>query len=559
MGKIRQLPEILISQIAAGEVIERPCYVVKELIENSIDAKASEILIEIEDSGLNSILVSDNGEGMDQEDIEKCFLPHTTSKLNSDLLTNIQTLGFRGEALSSIASVSKLKMTSRTRKSKLGFCIEIDNGEVIHKNEVGARIGTSVLVRNLFEKVPARKKFLKSNILEYRQILEIVIQYALSFSHIRFEFRNNKKIILNLDITNSLLKRIEQIFENELSENLLDFKYSDSYLKLNGFIAKPQIATKYNSKQYIFVNNRRVYDPLISGAIKEAYGDLLEDQSNPVFIFNIEVPSDLLDINIHPRKEIVAFPDQKFLFQTILNGVKETLSKNNLTYLNLNWIGNNYKNGSTNSYAAKLLKSEVLSKDIRIPKYDVERLIQVHDLYLICPSREGLMVFDQHAVHERILYEKFKKSFLENRKKVVQLEKSLIIDLSNSEALILLENINLFKEIGFGIEEFGNNTFKLESVPELFKDWDFKEIIKEILEDLLEFGTTNLIDSKTNKMLQYLACRSAIKAGDKLEFSKAQELLKELEDLDLGYTCPHGRPVKIDIPLSQFDKLFKRK
>jgi DNA mismatch repair protein MutL len=563
MGKIRALPTEVVSKIAAGEVIERPAYALKELLENAIDAGASDIRIEIEDSGLKKISVTDNGEGMDRQDLEICFLPHTTSKLPGDNLSSISTMGFRGEALSSIAAISELKIISRQKTKALGHCIETYKGKITSTSPTGAPAGTVVLVKNLFANVPARKKFLKNPRTEFRHLLEIVTQSALAYPEIRFELIHNGKQIFDLSQNQGIQPRIKLLLGPSVYENLIPLNFEDSYLKISGFICKPQVTTAINSRQYIFVNKRRVLDSLISSAVKEGFSGLLEPNSQPVFVLSIETPKETIDVNVHPRKEQIKFLDQQYIFEMVQKAVRQTLTENNLTFYNLSCLDSSAdKTGKTNSYLGQLLKDEVLpAQDKDIGTIDLSKeVIQIHNLYLLCQTKGGVLILDQHAAHERVLFEEFKLAFQKHKQKRqgYELPKAILLDLSPSDTQAVLENLNFFEKMGFRLEQFGDTTFKIEAVPMIFKDWDWGTFIKETLEEILQNGKPKDIDRHSHKMLSYLACRSAIKAGDHLTKKEIKDLIKKLAPLDLAYTCPHGRPLKIEIPLSQLDKLFKR-
>jgi DNA mismatch repair protein MutL len=560
MGKIRELSPEIISKIAAGEVIERPCFAIKELIENSIDAGANDIRVEIEQAGLKKIQVIDNGEGMDEVDLKNCFLPHTTSKLKDDSLTAIGTLGFRGEALSAIAAVSDIKIISRQKETDFGSSVEVSKGKLLGIVKVGAPVGTSVTLENLFASVPARKKFLKSERTEFRHILDTIIHFALSYPRIRFEVYHNGKLIFDLLNNQSLIDRIKLLLGPSVYENMIPLNYEESYLKISGFLCKPQLATTNSSRQHLFVNNRHVLDNLISGAIKTAYGTMLESQTFPVFILFISLPKEIVDVNVHPRKELISFSDNQFIYNTIHTATCKTLSDHNLTFLNLSWVGKS-SHGNTNSYLAKMLKREILPWENETGVFDFTKTIQIHNLYLLCPSKKGILLIDQHAADERILYEKFTHEFLnqKNKREIYPLPQALLLDLSPVDAQTLLENLDTFADLGFLIESFGQNSFKIESVPAIFQDWDIISIIREILDDLIQFGSPKDITIKVQKMLSYLACRAAIKSGDKLTDQQAIDLIKELSGLDLAYTCPHGRPLKIEISLKEIDHLFKRR
>ncbi len=559
MGKIRSLSDDVIVKIAAGEVIERPAYVVKELIENSIDAKAQNINIEIEESGLKKILVWDDGEGMDKEDLSVCLLPHTTSKLEDDSLIKISTLGFRGEALSSIAATSDIIISSRPRNQKIAYVIRSEYGKATPISPKGSSFGTTVIVKNIFAAAPVRKKFVKNNKGEFGRILDIISQNALSNPGIGFKLTHNGKLIFNLPAKQSVMQRIRLLLGEEYYINLIPLKFEESYLKISGFICKPQYGSIGGKKQYIFVNQRRIIDHLISTAFKEAYGTLLETHLSPAFIVFLEIPFEMIDVNIHPRKETISFFDRQFIFDNLIKAATQTLTENNLTFSNLSWQkGENDK--LTLSYAGRLLKGDpFIREDINYEEINWKNpILQIHNQYLICQSQSGVIVIDQHAASERVLFEKFKEAFKNYRNEKYHLPKALIMHLSYQESEHMMQVLTDMSNLGFVIEPFGNTSFKVEAVPKIFQDREIKPLLMELLEDLISETKLSDIDNKTQKMLAYLACRAAVKAGDKLSLNDRRKLIKELAKYPTFYTCPHGRPIKIELILSNLDKIFKR-
>lgn len=559
MQKIKQLPDEIVSQIAAGEVITRPSYAVKELIENSIDAKATNIRVLIEDSGMKRISVQDNGFGMSNSDIQVSFLPHSTSKLNEEFdLQNIHSLGFRGEALSSIASIGNLNIQSRQIKQKSGYSLTVEYSRLIDQKPVGMPEGTIVTITNLFGNVPVRKKFLKTQKTEFRHILEEVINHALSNPDISFDFFHNKKQIFSFPEKQPISERICGIIGEDAASQLLPISYEDSYIKLNGFISKPQLSGSSVNKIHTFVNSRPITDSLIVESLKDGYANLLEAHRYPVSFLWISLPPYLIDVNIHPRKEYINFIDKTFVFSSISKAVGQTLSSHNLTF-----SGMNYRSFETSSYAGQKLKTELQGMDIaHLGKVSAKSdVIQLHNLYLVAQSSNGIALFDQHAAHEAILYRKLLNMYVSksSKKLIHTLKNPLLVTFSHDTAHLLKEHINTLAKLGFQIEEFGIRSFKVYTVPDLLHDRNIQEIIEEILTDIESEKTIKTIDNKTNQMLASLACRQAIKSGDKLTKSDIKIIIKELEYEDYIYTCPHGRPVKIDISINELEKLFKRK
>lgn len=554
MGVIKSLPEKLISKIAAGEVVQRPASVVKELLENSIDAGATYIKIEIENAGIKKILVTDNGCGMIEEDIADCFKPHTTSKLlHEDDLFSISSMGFRGEALSSIAAVSNVVIKSRVASEISGNIIEIENGEIVRQNSIGMPIGTSVLVRNLFAKVPARKKFLKSVRTEFRHILDIVVAAALSHPEIGFFLAHDNRIILDLPEQHSVSERVRLLLGKDVYENLIPVSHESDYHKISGFVTKPQISTKTRSKQHIFVNKRNITNDLISSAVKDAYGSLLMPREHPVFILFFETPSSMVDVNIHPRKEEVAFTNENEVYESFRGSIGRIFEQEDLQYQFDDFVEEAVEY-DFQDIVADFMRDEDESF------YDTEKILQVQKLYLVKQTKKGILMIDQHAAHERILYEQLLDQ-IKNKKTGFSkvLPEPLLIDLSLSEIEVLREYIEILNKLGFEIENFGDSTYKINATPFYVNELGAQTLIKEILEDLMQGKTPGSIDAKTERALSYVACRSAIKAGDYLNQDERQELFEELEATKTIYTCPHGRPVKMELTMNELAKMFKRK
>ncbi len=563
MKKIITLPEHIISRIAAGEVIERPAYAVKELIENAIDAGADSITIHIEDSGLKKITVSDNGEGMSKDDIQESFKPHTTSKVIDETLVGIKTLGFRGEALSSIASISQMTIQSRTADNPSGVQLTLKGAAIEHIGPIGMPPGTTITVQNLFHTVPARKKFLKTARTEFRHILDLISSYTLAYPNIKFLLTHNKRTVLDVSKNQSREQRIEKVLGPSFASHLLPIASTSSYVQIEGFIAHPQLTTRTQSKQYIFINNRFVTDRLITTAVKEAYGNLLENTQFPVFMLFLQLPHESVDVNVHPRKEQVSFVNHTMVFDTVKEAVAKTLANNNLTFYNASFNAYSPRAGTTSSYAAKALKHEVtpwtVKDDLRILKTaDIQ---QLHNTYLLVQTQQGILLIDQHAAHERILYQQFKDAFVKKRKKQEQviLPSALYIDLSLSEAEVLEEYQETLSSFGFVLEHFKDTTYAITAVPALFQDRDLKTLITEMLEELATGKHIADIDHFSDLMISFLACRAAIKAGDTLTRDEAKKLIEKLQETEQNATCPHGRPTQIEMGVDSLHKMFKRK
>ncbi len=569
MAIIHQLSDEVIAKIAAGEVIERPAYALKELIENSVDAKATHIKISLERAGLDSMSISDNGSGMEEEDILECFKPHTTSKIDSDSdLYTINSMGFRGEALASLAAISAMTIRSRQHSAPLGTEIELENSKIISKKIYGMPAGTEIIIKNLFYSVPARKKFINNPSHEFRLILEMITGLFLALPSIGLQLTHNKRKVLDLPVNQSLPERILSLLGNDLQYTLLPVAAEDNYVTLSGYIAKPQTATTSGTKQYLFVNRRKVSDKNISTLIKTAYGSLLEARSHPVFILFIDIPAERVDVNIHPRKEQIAFSEPLLVHHTIKSSVVETLAKEDLIYNDRRWQKGEYSppqyqkwsfhEGNTQSYAGQLLKEFTTPWAVQPETLKSSDILQMHNVYLVTQTATGILLIDQHAAHERILYEQFLVEFqkVKNEKKVYKLETPLPLPLSVSEYQMLKDSAGHLEQLGFSFDEAWTH---ITAVPEIFVDRNSVELIKEVVTDLRENNEVKEIDVQTNKMLAYLACRTAIKAGDPLSKEEAQNLLEKLSRCTVKFTCPHGRPTQIEFSLNQLHHLFHRR
>lgn len=572
MKKIFPLSEDVITKIAAGEVIERPVFAVKELVENSLDAGADSITIQIEESGLKSITVIDNGEGMSKEDVQESFLPHTTSKITlAENLNHIETFGFRGEALSSIAAISRMHIKTRQSSETGGTTIEIIEGVVKKVGPVGMPPGTQITIYNLFYPVPARKKFLKSARTEFRHIVDLLTRIAIVHLDRGFSLSHNKKLIFEIPKTATILERIKILLGSTIASQLLPVNYEDSYISIAGFLTKPQLTTTTTQKQFLSINNRIVTDKLISHAVKDAYGSLLSATTHPIYLLFFSTPYEFVDVNVHPRKEQVRFVDTQLIYDAVHTAVSKTLATHNLTFSNTSEDGIGLsdamqptrKFGFTNSYAGRLLKENKTPWDIPIlsevsPTTDV---MQIHNLYLLAATPQGIVLIDQHAAHERILYEQllevYQQKQTERGKRI--LAKPALLTLSLSETEVLQEHLALFVKFGFEIEHFKSNDFFVHAVPLLLQDRNISKVIVEMLDEIQQEKRPKSIDTISNKMLAYLACRSAIKAGDRLTKKQAKDLLEKLKKTPHNITCPHGRPVKVMVDIKKINTMFKRK
>jgi len=591
MTKIKKLDQDLINKISAGEVVERPASVVKELLENSIDANATQINLEIKNGGIDYISIQDNGSGMSKEDAQLAIERHATSKIFSlEDLFNIQSLGFRGEALASISSVSQFNLETKLTNSNEGTKLSIIDSKSSIES-CGCPNGTKISIKELFYNVPARKKFLKSATTEYNHILELFTQIALINPQISFKLIHNNKLILNLPKSKDWLERIKQVLGSDTSKQLIPI-INQGTITINGFIGKPQIARNNRKSQYVFVNNRPVTDFIIAKAVKEAYSSLIPKELFPTFILNIQLPPDLVDVNVHPRKAEVKFKNSQEIYLTILQTVQKSLTNNISQQIDIKSSQPvkkfNLKPSSTpNVYrpsvgyqsSLKNIKSipSQISQAIRFSQEllkdefsqtspnkigDWRLLGQIHDSYLLVEADKSILIIDQHAAAERILYEKFKNQYNQQKIKSQKLLLPITLELAKKEVELLNQSLEFLTKIGFDIDIFGNNSFIINAVPQDLDKLDIKKTILGLLDDLADndFYKLNTIEEKQNIVLKYAACRTAIKFKDKLQGLEQVKLLEDIYQIkDQINTCPHGRPFIMELTLDQLAKNFKRK
>ncbi|MCC2630650.1 MAG: mutL [Candidatus Paceibacter sp.] len=554
MPTIKKLSTEIVSRIAAGEVAERPATIIKELIENSLDAQAQHIDIVLEQGGIKSIVVKDDGIGMSYDDLMMCYLPHTTSKIFTiDDLYQIGTFGFRGEALGSIAAVSVLTIKSRTRDEEKGYMIELEQGVMTDDGAIGMPEGTEIKVESLFADTPARRKFLKEPKHELRAINEVMIHFALAFPHISFSLTNDGTRLIHLPAEQNLSQRIHELISPEVGLNIIPVSNESRYGKISGLVGKPQTASKI-AHHYIFVNNRPISNIELSKYITEAYGSLIEPRMYIPHIIFLELPFDTVDVNIHPRKEEVIFAYNGEVKYLVGEGVRQALQTHDLTYRDPKPESNKAKMDTTTANTLKELVQPWFPNEL-----SADKIMQVDNVYLIAPTKNGIIIADQHAAHERILFEQFREAYMTAPLTQYTLPEPLIIELSLAETLLMEEHLNTFEHLGFTIELFGPRVFKLSVVPEILKDRDHKKHILEVLHDASEIGKLKDIDRETERTLSFLACRSAIKAGDPLSADERKRLIEKMLEAKTPYTCPHGRPTHIEISFNELDRMFKRK
>lgn len=600
MSKIEVMNEDLANKIAAGEVVEKTVNVVKELVENSIDANGDIIRIELLDSGVKEIKVIDNGCGMDREDAVKCFSRHATSKLKSlNDLFNISSLGFRGEALPSIASVSNVVL--KTSNGTSGTEVIIQGGKIIETKNCDIRKGTSITVSNLFYNTPVRLKYLKSLYTELANINEYVNKMALSYPNIKFVLLNNEKELLNTDGTGNLLKVINNIYGLATTKKMVEIHNEDDDFEIIGYMSYPEVSRSNRNSITILVNNRVIKNNEIIKTICEAYHTYIPHDRFPVFVMNILVDPFLVDVNIHPTKMDVKFSKINELKELIIKTIQQQLQKMLLipeieinTENVLSEISNkkieeiyyqtpkreeltfdftvassdeeyriNKKNlVKKNSYES-LTKGEILDSDINVinkNKYDIKPIKPigaVHGTYIIGENEDGMYIIDQHAAAERINYEKCYKALTNHSKNIMDLLVPITIELPSNEYIILKEHFAILDRLCFKYEEFGINTLVIRSHPVWLPSYCLEEAIRKIIDIIIT--QEDFSERKFNERVSMtMACKMSIKANDAITLEDMEYLLNNLIKTDNPYTCPHGRPTIITYKKYDLEKLFKR-
>ena len=594
MGRITILDQNMINMIAAGEVIERPASVVKELMENSIDSGATKITVTIEDGGRKLISVTDNGCGMDAEDLAVAFQSHATSKIKaSSDLQAISTMGFRGEALASIASVAQVKATSRTNDSDGGNCIEIDCGYKTKFAPCSADYGTTIQIRDLFYKLPARRKFLKTANTEAGHITELFTQLALANTQLDMILISNGRQLYRLTANQKIRQRIEKLFSSRISENLIETQSNEKGLNIFALLGRPDISKTNRKFQYVFLNSRYIRDKFISHAIKEAYRGSLESNRFPVAFLFIQMPFEDMDVNVHPTKIEVRFYNANLVHSQILAVLREKLSTTNLDITAKLSAAENrseeiskamadffkkhrpshaqqqFNFRSKTISAANNLTYDNTNFQANSPKTMSQstcdktgeptlNAIQIHNSFIVVEEEDGFSIIDQHALHERIMYET-----LQTRISTGKLESQKLLipesfDLDASEAEAVKSNYQLFEKLGIELVPFGPNTMALQAFPTLLSKigaTDFVHDLVNLLSDkTAAFDSQGLFD----EVLNMAACKAAIKAGQKLSPSEMAQLLADREIAESPSRCPHGRPATIKFPLNQLEKQFNR-
>lgn len=606
MGNINILDPLTANQIAAGEVVERPVSVVKELIENSIDAGSTRIKITLVEGGIKRIQVLDNGAGMNPEDLVMAVERHATSKIRNVLdLESLMTLGFRGEALPSIAAVSKMTISSRKGDSPLGYSLEINGGEKGKVKEIGRAIGTEITIDNLFFNTPARKKFLKPARTELAAVCDMVERIAMSHPDIAFEVIQDKKNLFKTPGNNNLTQVIYSVYGGEVAKNMKRVQHDNPFIK--GYVTIPRITRSSRHYYNFFLNGRLVKSQELSEAVEEAYHTRIPFKRYPIVVLYFNLSPDFFDVNVHPAKLEVKFKDVFLVKDALIDAIKSTLDDpivsipqikqkqqipqeikpvQQQVFENVKFepskSENNKRDFSANIYTEENSnviyfsekKEDIPAPDLKskdhITEYKNKKsaqsaffsslkvMGQLGGSYIIASGTEGLYIVDQHAAHERIRYEKIEESFRKQSSASSLLSVPITIELTSEQGLWLINNIVKLADLGFILEHFGNNTFLLRGVPSWHYEGNSQELLLDILEKLGNSPQSSVKEIISEEKLFSLACKSAVKANRFLTEEDISFLFEELDFLKNPYTCPHGRPIIINITYEEIKKRFLR-
>lgn len=588
---IKLLDEKVISQIAAGEVIERPASVVKELVENSIDAEATQINIEAQDGGKKFIKVVDDGIGMNRQDAEKAFLRHSTSKISTLRdLESITSLGFRGEALASIAAVGKVTLLTKQRNvgADVGTEVIVEGARIRHVKDAACIEGTTVIVNDLFYNTPARRKYLRTTRAELAKITDIVTRQALIHPEIFFKLIHDGSEIINTPKASTSLDNIVHIYGKNIAREMLAVDYSDHDLRIEGFISKPAVTRKSPSHISIFVNKRYVTSKLLSSAIKDGYQNLIMKNRYPITVLCLQIHPRKIDVNVHPTKLEIRFDDEKKVYNSFMKAIgnalqtkslipefgSEKLESPRIEAFELSQIaGSDALREMTPMVEARrqvniddyeiILEAEAMPEPLKegkttlLPKLSL--VGQILNTYIVAQSDENILIIDQHAAHERVLFERLMRIDTEERKEQQELLSPLTIELNPKQRSFMAENSEILDSLGFRIEHFGGNTFQIRAVPTVFRDTENVKAVYDIIDELISIGKTGHRDELKEKAMAIVACHSAIRGGEELSPAEMKNLVESLYSTKNAYSCPHGRPSILSMSKDELEKRFKRK
>ena len=588
MGQnVRILPEKLCNKIAAGEVVERPASVVKELIENALDAGADEILLDIEAGGRKLIRIRDNGSGMSRDDAFLSLERHATSKIsNDDDLFRLTTLGFRGEALPSIASVSRFVLQTRDHGSDEGFRIRVSGGNVEHTEAVGMTVGTDIEVRNLFFNTPVRRKFMRTEQTEVGHIADVVNRQAMARPEVRFRLAHNGRVLVDAFSVSRLSDRISNLLGRQTSTKMLSLLEDESDLALHGLIAQPERSRASTAAIYSYINGRYVRDKVVQHAIIQGYRTLLPKGRYPVAVLFLDLPPELVDVNVHPSKHEVRFRDQRSVHDFIVRSIRNRLRSAPDAGEYVDSVVDNQAPGlseltpiivpvsvqeSFPVYRSSSLPPEPhrerpatpfvfpAKEDIPTGPFSSLTVIgQFHNSYLVCQDRNELVLVDQHAAHERIGFERLREQFCAEGIVRQDLMFPVVMEYDFKEAAHLAQNLDELARFGFEVEPFGGNAFVLKSIPQLMDGVEAEQLVRDVAAELGTLGESALIEEALEHILMTIACHHSVRANQSLSLPQMEALLRELDQVDFSGHCPHGRPVVQKMTLHEIERMFKR-
>jgi DNA mismatch repair protein MutL len=554
--KIVILPQEVREKIRAGEVIERPASVVKELIENSIDAESTQIICEVERGGAKRIKVIDNGIGMSPDDLVLCIERYATSKIRTmGDLVRLETLGFRGEALPSIRAIAELTIESKRKADETGFLISTQENEIIERRPQPRIDGTSVEIKRLFFNTPARRKFLKSDATEFRHIRKVFLALALAHNAIHFKLINNGSVVLGLPPAKGVRERLGAILDLGIEKDLLEFKNDVGVIVVHGVVSKPEHAQSTRDAQYIFVNKRWIQSATVRQAIYKAYGKSLWGK-HPVCVIEIALPGSSVDINVHPAKREVKFRRENEVFEAVYASVQGIItSKEMLPRLEREgrFIFSGQPTGYVRAEEQTLFAKEVSQSGVESERMVPKGFWQLHGSYIFASTKTGFMIVDQHAAHERIIYDQIVR-----RKEPLPPQMLLFplrVDLALEEGDFLEAHVDSFYELGFRMKKFSGNTMVIEGIPPFMREIN-EEVVHELLQDIIEDASGK---DAFQKIAQQVACKAAMKAGEELAGDEMNKLFDSLFATDDPYTCPHGRPTMIKFTVEELERKFRRR
>ncbi len=589
-NRIHILPDNLVNKIAAGEVVERPASVIKELVENSIDAGATDITLRLENGGINLIEVSDNGCGMNSSDLQLAFKQHATSKIHTEAdLESIQSMGFRGEALPSIASIADVSAISNDGDKT--YIAQVQNNEVQVLPTDARSQGTTIQVQAIFSKVPARRKFLRSENTEYKYVLDMLLELALAHFTIGFKLIRDSKEVLRLNPSESQAQRIAKLFSKLTDSDLIPLSFDNSDIKISGFVGHPRVARQDKTQQYIFLNGRPIKDKLVSKAVSNACARHLMVGRQPVYFIYIDITPTLVDVNVHPRKLEVRFVEPSNMFKLVYSTVATALEKHLQAAFKQGFASPKFQNPQpsqssmhssvsvdmtemsqlsayTNlAQTAQPLfsQSSIEAAIITNPASDAPKSmqsIQVLSTYLIVESVGKLLIIDQHAAAEKIKFEQLEAEYLEQGRISSQpLLISKVLDLTLAEHATAKEYLSTLAKLGFYLEEFSGHSFKLNEIPDLLAETNYEETLVEILHELGQTGglAENALSKARRNIFATLACHGSIRAGQRMHAEEINQLVSDLLQCKEPYSCPHGRPTIWELNKDELEKKFKRK